>query len=132
MRQNTCHVDKRELLGREDTSKRGTAYRIASRLNPRRHLYFFCLLCFGLEEVLEREGHGDHQERHGELQHREPDARGARAWRGSCSLGGEDVHELGGDGRGVDLPDAVLPHQLLGRLAVADVLEIGRRVLACT
>jgi hypothetical protein len=41
------------------------------------------------------------------------------------------VGELGRDGSRVDLADAVLRHQLLGGVGVADVLEVGGGVLSC-
>lgn len=96
--------------------------------------YLSCLRCLGPAIVLQREGQGQQQDGQGELQERGPGA-GARR-RGLLGpaggvLGDDGVGELGRDGSRVDLADAVLRHQLLGGVGVADVLEIGGGVLSC-
>lgn len=88
------------------------------------------LLCLGLAVALHRQGQRQQQDGHGEPQERRPGAGRARRGLVGARVAGVGVGELCRDGGGVDLADAVLRHHLLGGVAVADVHEVGRRVLA--
>jgi hypothetical protein len=85
---------------------------------------------FGLGEATQQVGQRQQQEGCGELQERGPRTRARRGLLGARFLG-HGVGELGRDGGHVDLADAVLPHHLLGGVAVSDVLVVVGRVPAC-
>jgi hypothetical protein len=88
----------------------------------------FFLLGFSLGEGLQQIKR-QQQEGRGELQERRPGTRARRDLVGA-RFHGHGVGGFGRDGGQVDFADAVLPHHLLGGVAVADILEVGGRVLA--
>lgn len=89
------------------------------------------LLCLGLAVALHRQSQCQQQDGDGKPQEHRPGAGRARRGLLGARVSGVGVGELCRNGGGVDLADAVLRHHLLGGVAVADVKEVGRRVLAC-